>query len=168
LTREDDDDDDDVAAHVIARDITSMVTARTSRVAMRRARHRDRPILGASPISRDFAGRDSRARRLENIAGVSPVEKKRRDATADRRSAVRSVGAPVDDDDDDRWRARGVGEPTTRRDDATTRRPRGGRGDSCDHGVETGDGEAHQAMLRRERTERGRGGAENAEENGEE
>jgi hypothetical protein len=56
-----------------------MVTARTSRVAMRRARHRDRPILGASPISRDFAGRDSRARRLENIAGVSPVEKKRRD-----------------------------------------------------------------------------------------
>jgi hypothetical protein len=79
LTREDDDDDDDVAAHVIARDITSMVTARTSRVAMRRARHRDRPILGASPISRDFAGRDSRARRLENIAGVSPVEKKRRD-----------------------------------------------------------------------------------------
>jgi hypothetical protein len=123
LTREDDDDDDDVAAHVIARDITSMVTARTSRVAMRRARHRDRPILGASPISRDFAGRDSRARRLENIAGVSPVEKKRRDATADRRSAVRSVGAPVDDDDDDRWRARGVGEPndeTRRRDDETT------------------------------------------------
>jgi hypothetical protein len=36
------------------------------------------------------------------------------------------------------------------------------------HGVSTRDGEAHQTMLRRERTERGRGGAQNAEKNGEE
>ena len=79
------------------------------------------------------------------------------------RSAPQSTTTTTTDGARAAWVSR-----TTRRDDATTRRPRGGRGDSCDHGVETGDGEAHQAMLRRERTERGRGGAENAEENGEE